>query len=255
MTFRPIPKPKNHCRCGCGTEIKATKKWVSGHNLKRRPKDAIVKNGRLYKETKCTECGEKFIRRADQINRHSMINLCSRKCVSVRQSRERTGRPLPKARTGEYKECIQCRESFYVFRSRIKNGNPQYCSKKCESDRKRERGIVSRNFIGSADNKGKKNGMYKHGGRTGAGVSKKKLRIKIIERDGGDWCLLCGKPAPGLHLHRIKYGAQGGKYELDNCVQLCAKDHAKVHSSKRKWMPILLDHIENGTLTHKDAWD
>jgi hypothetical protein len=38
-----IPKPKNYCRCGCGEEIKATKKYVSGHNLKRRPKDAIVK--------------------------------------------------------------------------------------------------------------------------------------------------------------------------------------------------------------------
>lgn len=249
-----VPKPKNYCRCGCGTEIKASKKWVSGHNLRRRPKDAIIKNGRLYKEVECSECGNKFLRRSDQINRYGKVNFCSRKCVSKHQSRERTGKSLPALRKGEYRTCIQCRKEFYVKQSQIKQGNPKFCSRKCYEERQRYLGLVPKGFISSVNNSGKNNGNYKHGQRVGGHVQKKKLREQVISRDGGNWCLLCGKPGPGLHLHRIVYGSQGGKYELDNCVQLCAECHELVHSSKRKWMPILKDHIKNGTLK-KDALD
>lgn len=240
-----IPKPKNYCRCGCGQEIAATKKWVSGHNLKRRPKNAIVKNGRLHKETKCTECGRKFIKRADQINRRSLINLCSKQCVINYQSRTRKGKMLE--RKGEYRNCVKCGNEFYITPNRIKS-NPKYCSMKCYQKVQREEGVVPKKFISSTNNKGKNNGMYKHGRRTGSHINKRKLRERVIERDGGNWCLLCGNPAPGLHLHRIIYGSQGGKYELDNCVQLCPEHHGEVHSNKKKWEPILLDHIKNGTL-------
>ena len=256
-----ILKPKNYCRCGCGQEISATKKWVSGHNFKRRPKDAIVIKGRSYKEINCSECGGKFLRRIDQINRYGKTNLCNKECVNSRQSKTRKGKTLSSARTGDYKNCIQCKKGFYVVNYRLKYENPKYCSKECMDERKRERGTVHKNFIKSADNKGKKNGMYKNGNNVGRAPRKAKLRKEIIEREGGNWCLLCGKPEPGLHLHRIKYGSQGGKYELDNCVQLCAGHHGEVHSNKNKWMPILLDHIENKTLYnngyvfYKDDYD
>lgn len=239
-----IPKPKNYCRCGCGQEVAATRKWVSGHNLKRRPKDAIVKNGRVFKEIKCTECGQKYEKRADSIG---LVNLCGKKCMSAYQSRTRKGRELPNAKKGEYKTCIQCRKSFYVNRRRL-NKNPKFCSRECYAERQRALGLVPDNFISSVDNSGKKNGRYKHGKRTGSNVTKPKVRKQVIKRDGGNWCLFCGKPGPGLHLHRIVYGSQGGKYELDNCVQLCAEHHELVHSNKKKYMPILQDHIKNGTI-------
>jgi 5-methylcytosine-specific restriction endonuclease McrA len=75
------------------------------------------------------------------------------------------------------------------------------------------------------------------------GNHKEKVRKEIKERDG-DWCLLCGKPGPGLHLHRVVYASQGGVYEKDNCVLLCADHHQNVHSNKRMWMPKLLEYIE-----------
>lgn len=248
MKLSPVPKPKNYCRCGCGAEIKATRKWVSGHNLRRRSKDAIVRNGRTYVKINCSECRTKFERRSDQVNRYGKVNFCSKKCVSKYQSRERTGKPIPLARNGEYRKCRNCFKEYYINPYRAKKTNSRYCSNKCQFDYQRKKGIVPKGFVSSANNKGKNNGMYRHGKRTGGNISRKELRKQIANRDGGDWCLLCGKPGPGLHLHRIIYGSQGGKYELDNCVQLCPIDHDKVHSSKKKWMPILLDHIKNGSL-------
>lgn len=240
-----VPKPKNYCRCGCGTEIKATRKYVSGHNLKRRPKDAVVKNGRSYLKIKCTECGSKFEKRADQINRRSMVNLCSKDCISAYQSRNRKGKTIPNARTGQYRCCKHCKEEFYINNRRAnKDNNGKFCSKECYYEWVRETGFIPNNFINSPNNSGKNNGRYKHGNRVGSHTNKKKVREKVIERDGGNWCLLCGKPGPGLHLHRIVYGSQNGNYEVDNCVQLCAECHALVHSSKKRWMPRLQKHIE-----------
>ncbi|GGH46179.1 hypothetical protein GCM10008014_08670 [Paenibacillus silvae] len=74
-------------------------------------------------------------------------------------------------------------------------------------------------------------------------MTKEKVRQAVIERDGGNWCALSGVPGPGLHLHRIVYGSQGGKYEVDNCILLSKQMHDLVHSSKKTWMPILQDHV------------
>lgn len=235
-----FPKPKNYCKCGCGTEIKATRKYVSGHNFKRRPKGATVIKGRSYVDVKCTECGNTFKRRTDQINKPSFVNLCSKECRSSYQSKQRKGKPIPNARNGTYKRCKFCKEEFYVSAGQKKRN---FCSKKCNTNWIRHTGYVPENLIKSVDNKGKNNGMYIDGRTKPRSQSKAKIRKKVIERDGGNWCLLCGKPGPGLHLHRIVYGSQGGKYEVDNCVQLCAECHGKVHSNKRKWMSYLQDYL------------
>jgi 5-methylcytosine-specific restriction endonuclease McrA len=109
------------------------------------------------------------------------------------------------------------------------------------------------------DNAGAKNGRYTNGKRVGTNkgpTNKARTRSEVIERDG-DWCLYCGRPGPGLHLHRVIYGSQGGKYEASNCVQLCAEDHARVHSSKRTWMPLLLEYLAGHhypTLSYEMGW-
>ena len=241
MTFNPVPKPKNYCRCGCGKEIPINRKWVSGHNLKTKQKDVIVKNGRTYKHIRCSKCYSKIIKRTDLIKNKNYCDKCSKGITSERKF----GKILHNARKGEYRNCLVCNNEFYLSPSQIKQ-SAKFCSQKCRLKNQKDKGVVPENFISSTNNKGKNNGRYKHGKRIGGNVSKMKLRKKVIDRDGGNWCLFCGKPGPGLHLHRIKYGAQGGKYELNNCVQLCPVHHELVHSNKRIWKPILEKYIETG---------
>ena len=82
-------------------------------------------------------------------------------------------------------------------------------------------------------------------------MQKKKLRKQIAERDG-DWCLLCGRPPGDLQMHRIIYGAQGGIYELENCVQLCPFCHnPKIHANKTLWQPWLMEYVK----THVKVWE
>lgn len=255
--LKPVPKPKNYCRCGCGTEIKATRKWVSGHNFRRRPPGTIVRKGRTYLEIKCSECGSKFERRSDQINRYGNVNLCSRRCVSKRQSRNRKGVAIPKARKGKYFNCVVCDRKFYRSRSYVKkatyrNSEVRFCRDKCYKKWQKETGYVPTGFISSTNNKGKNNGRYSHGKRIGENINHRELRQQVIKRDGGDWCLLCGKPGPGLHLHRIVYGSQGGKYVLENCIQLCPKDHDLVHSSKKTWFKPLIDYVKKPSKANRD---
>lgn len=239
------------CECGCGRMVIAPKKYVSGHNA--RVPGNIYREGRPrgYKKIRCSECGEKFERRIDQINRRSLKNYCSNDCSNKAHARKRKGQPLLNARTGEYRRCKNCRKRFYLSPSQAKKKEQgKFCSHKCRNAWNVENGYMPKGFIGSADNAGEKNGRYKHGRRIGGHISKKKVREKVIERDGGEWCLFCGKPGPGLHLHRILYGSQGGKYEVDNCVQLCPVHHELVHTSKRKWKPILQRYIE----TREEQW-
>lgn len=81
------------------------------------------------------------------------------------------------------------------------------------------------------------------GNSVGKKISKKKVREEVIERDG-NWCFICGKPPKGLHLHRIMYGSQGGKYVTENCVQLCTIHHGEIHSNKRYWQPLLMGYVK-----------
>lgn len=96
--------------------------------------------------------------------------------------------------------------------------------------------------VPQVDNSGPRNGQYKHGRRVGKNITKRAVRLAVAERDG-DWCILTGKPGPGLHLHRVLYGSEGGEYAVDNCVQLSSEAHALVHSSKRTWQPLLVAHL------------
>lgn len=47
-------------------------------------------------------------------------------------------------------------------------------------------------------------------------------------------CLICGHQH--THSHRLLPGAWGGKYNLENVVDLCPNHHADVHFLMRMWM-------------------
>jgi predicted HNH restriction endonuclease len=54
-------------------------------------------------------------------------------------------------------------------------------------------------------------------------------------------CAFCGFPY--IEMHHIRYGACGRKTYLGNVIPLCSKHHKLVHTSKKKYQPILIDMI------------
>jgi 5-methylcytosine-specific restriction endonuclease McrA len=68
-----------------------------------------------------------------------------------------------------------------------------------------------------------------------------RIRQSVTERDGGR-CRWCGTPTS--ECHHIVYRSQGGQDEVDNLILLCTRDHALVHSNKRRFMPLLLATLE-----------
>jgi hypothetical protein len=191
---------------------------------------------RRMKTFRCEECRTPFQRRADWKPRNQrgavLCTPCSR--------RDRVeGRTYPQLRTGKTLTCKTCGGEFY--RQRYALSSAKFCSGHCKLEWQRTHGPPP-GLIGSADNSGSRNGRYRDGSRVGEHINKPDVRKAVISRDG-DWCLICGKPPRGLHLHRIIYGSQGGEYEVGNCVQLCGEHHGLVHSNKRVWQPRLLAHI------------
>lgn len=183
---------------------------------------------------KCDHCGVEFERRADSVNRRSLKNYCTPKCANTAKARLNIGKVMT-YRRGPNLICKQCDTTYYVTPNR---SNSKFCSRKCQG--KYQQSIpLPKGFISGANNSGVNNGRYKDGGRVGTHTTKKKVRASVVERDGY-WCLYCGKPGPGLHLHRVIYGSEGGKYEVNNCVQLCNIHHEIIHSNKRLWQPILI---------------
>lgn len=56
-------------------------------------------------------------------------------------------------------------------------------------------------------------------------------------------CAFCGSPE--IHMHHIRYGGLygGRKTYMGNVIPLCVKHHELVHTDKNKYMPMLIDMI------------
>lgn len=64
------------------------------------------------------------------------------------------------------------------------------------------------------------------------------MRQAVLSRDS--WrCRWCR--TGNVELHHIRYRSQGGTHTVDNLIALCAEHHAKVHSEKRFYQPLLLE--------------
>ena len=59
----------------------------------------------------------------------------------------------------------------------------------------------------------------------------------------GGCCAFCGSPE--IHMHHIRYGGLygGRKTYMGNVIPLCDKHHRLVHTDKKKYMPMLIDMI------------
>lgn len=69
------------------------------------------------------------------------------------------------------------------------------------------------------------------------GVVPPTVRVIVGARDMYR-CRYCG--IGSNTLHHIVYRSQGGGHEEGNLITLCAEHHGLVHSSKQKYMPLLL---------------
>ena len=193
----------------------------------------------------CEDCGHRMKKRTDWKPRSADGKTRCNQCSYAYRGRRAQGRPNPLLLRGEERECRQCGQTFYAKGSEIARGNGKFCSTVCANAWMRDHQAPA--FMKNpSDNSGSKNARYKDGKRVGQNRKynpKTKVRAEVIDRDG-DWCLHCARPGPGLHLHRVRYGSQGGNYEPGNCVQLCFRCHELVHSSKRLWQPQLLAHLD-----------
>lgn len=83
-------------------------------------------------------------------------------------------------------------------------------------------------------------------------VSKKKITVtqdtynKVMQRDNYK-CRLCGTSL-NLQLHHIIYRSEDKSKinDVNNCIMLCVKHHALVHSNKKYWKQRLKEIIKNG---------
>lgn len=71
---------------------------------------------------------------------------------------------------------------------------------------------------------------------TDGGVPQK-VREEVLTRDRFR-CRFCSTVS-FLHVHHIIYRSQGGSHESWNLITLCEEHHTKMHSDKRRWMPVL----------------
>lgn len=67
----------------------------------------------------------------------------------------------------------------------------------------------------------------------------KEVYQKIAEEQ--PYCQLCGSNNY-LHIHHIYYRSQLGLTVEKNLIRLCQKCHSIVHSNKKKYQPMLLEH-------------
>lgn len=67
---------------------------------------------------------------------------------------------------------------------------------------------------------------------------KSHVRGFVLNRDGGV-CRGCGQYVEAPHVHHIIYRSQGGKDLPENLISLDWQCHARVHSNKPLWLPVL----------------
>lgn len=87
----------------------------------------LPKKLRVKANSICPICDTEFYAEPNRIRKNNDAVFCSAKCFAKSGNGGRK-------RLGENLECKNCGEQFYAKRSKILNGNPQFCCKQCEAD-------------------------------------------------------------------------------------------------------------------------
>lgn len=153
--------------------------------------------------------------------------------------------PEKRKRGGAWISCETCKQEFYVFPSRMKDGNPRFCSQKCyirEGNRNPFYGGKHSQKSSQNRNKfktGKENPNFIRFGRQSGFVGKTFIwwRNYLMEQFGK--CETCGFPDKRiLEVHHKDRNRNNNTRE--NLILLCPNCHALQHwltkSGPYKWM-------------------
>lgn len=150
---------------------------------------------------------------------------------------------------------LECTHSYEHLRCMQKGGNMNYCIHLKKRKNKPYCNMIKKEITLSqcrecVNKEYKKSTLeWKSPVKSGTTRNKSNKRITVskeiyntvIERDNYS-CRLCGS-TNWIQLHHILYRSQRKDLinNIDNCIMLCDDCHKLVHSSKKKWQPILLE--------------
>lgn len=155
----------------------------------------------------CPDCGRSFQRRAN---------------------RPGTGKCIPcaaKARPLRVVECVGCGETFET-----KEQEQKYCGRRCFLDHvKPTQDQLAKSAAVGRQRTGKKNPNYRHGRR--ASEHERRLHREFnLTKKGEKACRVCGSERfPQAHHAVPRSLSRTGKYDLRNCLPLCAHCHSSWH--------------------------
>lgn len=219
------------------------KSFISQHQRRYCSKECYLKRPTALPEATCPNCGKKFLAKAY----HGRQKFCCRKCRFNYEN----------STTEAHQEvfCEKCGKKFTVYNSRMKWGNPRYCSKKCADDSRivyqARRQRVNR-IITLCEKCGKSfphriTEPRRYCSHECANVARKindpafrrirngaweKLRKQVFERDGGK-CVRCGS-TNRLTAHHVIPWRISHDDSLDNLVTLCGVCHPIVEGTDSK---------------------
>jgi hypothetical protein len=177
------------CECGCGNNVSAGRRFISGHNRVGKSKPTV--------DIKCAECENIFSVIPSMKNRV----YCSNECRDNHR-RKRTGEKHP-LYNRTHINCGVCNKEITITPSLLKRKRKIYCSKECGH-------IAQANAL---------RGKVKVTNRSG----KRSARV----RDGNK-CVMCGFEH-AVAVHHIVSVKDGGSNELTNLVTLCPNHHYMAH--------------------------
>lgn len=67
-------------------------------------------------------------------------------------------------------------------------------------------------------------------------------RARIRDGNACRWC----SRVSCLQVHHIRYRSEGGGHEVNNLITLCQVCHARAHTNKRLYQPVLMELIRLG---------
>ena len=175
----------------CGKEYRV---HVNRMNTARFCSFSCKSQGYKIPELICLCCGKTFKARSSKRSDTGRQKFCSQKC---NWSYSKTEHPS--------KECERCGKKFFFYPSRLKHGNPRYCSQSCAGNIRTSENERFRRLQTSEWDK---------------------IRSAIIDRDGGK-CARCGT-SELLTVHHIVKWAISKDDSQSNLITLCRSCHYSI---------------------------
>ncbi len=153
-------------------------------------------NRRTGRTAECDRCGKSYWRRKSESGRR----FCGKKCAD--RSRRKYSRSTV--------ECKQCGIPFESVVRPYSNSSGIYCSLECRN----------KSYLGQYRGHPARNSSprYSRGWRR---------KSRTFQRNGNDFCIVCGVRPKRLSTHHIWANADGGPDDVWNLISLCPAHHPR----------------------------